>query len=415
MPNQSTDKVRRFPRWPLVVLLMVMTLILLFKLFEPVFVYSSGWVDLPDETAPPFTSHFTDQAWKPAAVAAEEQLKASYEKIEVPGVSIAISKDGIPVWKASIGYADLVSKVALNSEHQFRLGSSSKAVTSVAVGRLLDKQLLELDAPIGDWEPSLPGNIQRITLRQVMSHRAGIRNYGMCFCFPAWEHLNRRSFKNVRESVDLIANDSFIHEPGGDFQYTSLGYNIAGLAIEKATKLSFEEALKTEVFAPMGMASTGLEHFGQQLPNSANGYDIRDGKFKPAFEVDNSIRWPSGGMVSTPSDMAVFGSAMLDSRLLSDRTRKTLLTIPESGRSNGGEFYALGWRVGKWTLEDSTEVDIVYHNGVAVGSVSIFMIFPEYGLVVSAMSNKVTESADELTALVKKIITPFVNYDRETT
>lgn len=369
--------------------------ILTFKLFEPVFTYRVGWNSLPQGAA--IESETINPDWTKQGAIADEALKAGQERTEAPALSAALSIDGRLVWRGAVGMADVEQKRKADFATRFRIGSSSKAVTAVGVGVLVDQRKLRLDEPI-------VGFPLKVTLGQVMSHRAGIRNYGLCACFPVWEHLNRRHFRNIDQQVALVAESPLLFKPGTDFAYTSLGYNLAGAAIEQADGRAYGDYMRQAVFQPLGMNRTSLSEIG-----AAEFYEVETGRYKRAFAVNNSIRWPSGGFVSTPSDMVALGNSMLDDRLISAATRKLLATVPLDGRARDGATYAYGWRHGNWTLFDGKlTLDSLHHNGTAVGSTSVFVVLPEKRIVLSLMMNKGGEDVADLSAVADQILQAFI-------
>jgi CubicO group peptidase (beta-lactamase class C family) len=383
---------------------------LTFKLFEPVFVYTSGWSTIPRGIAFPAQQAVHDEAYAGQARAAQKVLEAARRRMDAPALSAAVAIDGKTVWSSATGFADLKARHPVDPKSRFRLGSTSKAVTAVAVGTLLDRGLIDLDKEIQTYVPHYPVQRWPISLRQVMSHRAGLRDYGFCFCFPVWEQQNRRHFENVDAAIGVIAKSPLVYEPGTDFLYTSLGYNLAGAAIEGAGKVTFGRYLDDAVFAPLGMTNSSLDSIPGAEAGRVTFYEVEDGRYKPAFDVDNSIRWPSGGILSTPSDMVRLGSAMLDTGFLSEKTRRALLTVPAGGKgTRGADVYALGWRVGKFRLFDGAVSALVYHHGgTAVGSTSFLVVFPEYQMVVSAMMNKGGTNATDLAAATNQIAQSFI-------
>ena len=158
------------------------------------------------------------------------------------------------------------------------------------------------------------------------------------------------------------------------------------------------------------MTHSGLDSVPGAETDRAAFYEVENGSYKRAFAVDNSIRWPSGGILSTPSDMARLGAAMLDDRLLSAATRTTLVTVPEGGReARGGGSYALGWRSGEWKLYgDALPAKAYHHAGTAVGSSSVFVVFPDYGIVVSLMMNKGGTNVDALALATDEVAQAFI-------
>jgi serine beta-lactamase-like protein LACTB, mitochondrial len=369
--------------------------VLSFKLFEPVFTYRIGWNPLPKGASK--TSETVDPEWTKQSAVAEEVLKTGRDKMDAPALSAALSINGNLIWRGVVGMANAERKLKADFETRFRIGSTSKAVTATGVGVLIDRGKLRLEQPIASFPHA-------VTLGQVMSHRAGIRNYGLCLCFPIWEHENRRHFRNINEQVAVVKNSPLLFKPGTDFAYTSLGYNLTGAAIEQASGQPYEAFMSQAVFRPLGMTRTSLNEAG-----AAGFYETEPGRYKHAFAVDNSIRRPSGGIVSTPSDMVALGNVMLDDRLLTAATRRLLLSVPTKGRTDGGQIYAYGWRHSDWTLYGGKlKLDSYHHNGTAVGSTSVFVVLPEKRIVLSLMMNKGGENVDDISAVADQILEAFI-------
>lgn len=385
-----------------------------FRFIEPMLVWNLGWQPLPqpavDVALQPDAAYVAPE-WQALAAPTAARLRDARARLHAPAISAAVSIDGQRVWAVAVGLADVESGRPANLTSRFRLGSSSKAVTSVAIGTLLDAGRLDLELPAKHYIPDLAQPLADITTRQAMSHTGGVRNYGVCWCFPIWEHLNRKAFANVRESLRPFENDALLFAPGSDFAYTSLGYNLTGAVIEAITKRPFPDFVQRAVFDPLGMTHSGGDFANATVSDRVSFYETQDGRYKPAFRVDNSNKWPSGGLLSTPSDMLALGHAVLSDKLLSAATRERLLAPQRlaDGRDNP-QGYALGWRVSddKKLLNDTIATRIVSHHGTAVGSTSYFAALPEYGLVLSVMMNKGQENLDamvpEATALMELFV-----------
>lgn len=403
---------------------------LIFRLFEPVFVWSSGWKPLPAVTArlaPPDESDssqgpgrtsanaFLDADWSALGETVDARLREARTALGAPAISAAVSVGGKRVWAEATGLADVESRTDATLHSSFRLGSTSKAVTSVAVGTLLDDQRLDLDLPVRHYVPDLAPPLATITTRQAMSHTAGVRDYGLCWCFPVWEHLNRRSFPSLRDALRVFETDPLRFPPGQDFAYSSFGFNVAGAVLEGAAAAPFLDYLERAVFEPLEMVDSGGDFAQRSVSQRVSFYETQEGRYKPAQPVDNSIRWPSGGLLSTPSDMVALGGAMLSDRLLTAATREVLLTPQPlaDGRENP-QGYALGWRVAadKKLFDGRVTTRILSHHGTAVGSTSYFAALPDFDLVISVMMNKGLESVDSLTPHATALAEIFVAEDQ---
>lgn len=381
-----------------------------FGWFEPMLVWSSGWQPLPQFEDAPSTPAVLDESWRRAGEEASARLREARRKLGAPAVSAAVSLGGVPVWAEAIGLADIESGRPVSTESQFRLGSSSKAVTSLAIGTLLDAGAIDLELPVGSYVRDLEHPLAGITTRQALSHTAGVRNYGWCFCFPVWEHLNRRQFSSVRAGLRVFETDPLIFAPGERFEYSSFGFNVAGAVFEAIAGQPFFDALDAAVFVPLATRHTGGDRSDRELPDRVSFYETDKGEYKRAFAVDNSIRYPSGGLLSTPLDMVRLGHSTISDDLLSAETRKVLLT-PQSladGSANP-EGYALGWRVGSKELFDgAVKTEIISHHGTAIGSTSYFAVLPEFDLVISVMMNEGEEDLGALAPEATRLIETFV-------
>jgi CubicO group peptidase (beta-lactamase class C family) len=365
----------------------VVLAVLAFKLFEPGFVWIYGWQRMPT-TAYPSVSVSSD-GWSDTATQAGAWLLAARAQLDAPALSAAVSVDGRRAWAGAVGYADITAGRAATLETTFRIGSTSKAVTSIAMGTLIDRNAIDLDAPISRYIPDLSAPLASVTTRQAMSHTAGVRNYALCVCFPIWESLSRRHYDGPqREVLRPYERDALLFSPGQSFAYTSLGYNVAGAVIEHISQVRFAEFLERAVTGPLGLVATRTDA-GQPGPGDARFYDVEDHQYKEAFRVDNTNKLPSGGILSTPSDLVRLGAQMIEPTLFSRQTRD-LLAKPQpvaDGRANP-QGYALGWRYQGDSASGTATTRRLHHHGTAQGSTSHFTLYPAYGMAVSVVMNK---------------------------
>jgi serine beta-lactamase-like protein LACTB, mitochondrial len=327
-------------------------------------------------------------------------LKVARTKLNAPSLSAAVSVNGQIVWANAVGYEDLDRKIPATTASAYRMGSTAKAVTSVMAGILIDKGAIDLEAPLSRYMPDLAAPMAGLTVRQIMSHTGGVRNYQLCFCFPAWENLSRQHFGGPqRDTLRAYEADALIFKPGEGFAYTSLGFNAVGGVIEAASGKRFGEFLKEAVTGPLGMTATAIED-GSPIRARATPYDTEAARYKPAFPVDNSNKYPSGGMVGSPSDMTKLGQAMIAATLFSPATRDRLIDpqkLKDGALNDQG--YAIGWRYNpKAELSGGARITRRYgHHGTAQGGTSFFQVYPDEGVVISVMMNKGQQSLDALT------------------
>lgn len=360
---------------------------LAFKAYEPLIVSRWGWTMPPENLTFPITSQHA-LGWEATAAQADEVLQGIRASTYAPSVSAAVLVDGEVVWAGVVGYADWEHRVPATPRTAYRIGSSSKAVTSVAMGTLLDQGLVDLDAPLVRYVPDVGGVLPPLTARQAMSHTAGIRDYGACLCFPVIEYFNRKHYDSQRDALQPVEHSQLLFEPGTGFSYTSLGYNLAGAVIEGVTEQPFAEFLASRVFTPLGMSASRADS-GTPVDGEAVFYDVSLKGYKPVFRVDNTNKLPSGGILASPSDLVQIGQQMIHPTLFGPATRDLLATPT---RLNDGSVnrqnYALGWRSHEAKVRGGTQATTeLHHHGTALGAVSHFSVYPEEGVAISLMMN----------------------------
>jgi len=318
-------------------------------------------------------------AWtSTAARTVERFITDTMRVLGAPGASICVIRDGRIVWSRAFGVADLEQHVPATAETRFRIGSVSKSLTSVAIGRLVQAGQLDLDAPVQRYVPGFPEKRYPITVRQVAGHLAGIRHY------DTGEFENREHYATVTEGLAIFAADSLLFEPGTQFSYSSYGYNLLGAVIEGASGRPYREYMRDEVLDPAGMTHTSFEHPDSIIPDRGRYYTRTDstGPTINATYVDNTYKWPSGGFLSTAEDLARFGDRLLRGELLRPET-VTLLWTPMRTSNGTTTEYGIGWTV----ESDSLGRRRVRHSGGSVGGTAHLIIYPEQRVVVAVLVN----------------------------
>ena len=400
----------RFSRYALLVLLVPLAW-LSFRLFEPLLTWSSGWQALPADTVLAAGVSTSAPDWQATAAQADRALREARARLDAPALSAAIMVDGQRVWAGAVGMADLAAARPVDLTSVFRLGSSSKAVNGLALGVLMEAGRIDIEKSVRRYLPDLPASYEPVTTRLAISHQAGVPDYGLCFCFPIWEHKNRRHFETQRDTLRVFEDRPLLFAPGEGFKYSSYSVNVTGAVMEAIVGRPYGDFIRDAIFKPLGMSHSELDVSGAILPKRVAFYEVTEQRYKLADPVDNSIRYPSGGMLSTPSDMLALGQAWLGNELLNDATRQRLLTPQRlKDGSDNPQSYALGMRVfkDKKLFDNTLSTPFYSHHGTAVGSTSYFAIYPEFGLVVSVMMNKGQENLDALAPEANRLVELFL-------
>ncbi len=357
------------------------------------------------------------------AAAAEQVQQHARDLIvdeNLPGVSIAVAVDGELAWAEALGWSDLEERVPLTPRMRFRIGGVSQPLTAAAVGLLLDRGLLDLDAPVGNYLPTLPDEHGRVTARQLMGHVAGFGHYGggedgkvnpddeLAFA--------RRTCAVAADAIDIFADDRLRFEPGTAFHYSSFGWVLVSALVEAVAGEPFADFMDREVFAAVGMPDTLLDALGGPLGGHGHTVPCRAGLYFPAFamrtrhapNIDHTCLMGADGFVSTPSDLVWFGAALSRGDVLEPGTVELLQTAAQLASGEPTD-YGLGWFVRRVPLND-TEARVIGHGGSAVGGSTSFMAFPDHDLVIAVSSN-VSFAEDAVRSLALATAAAFAGYE----
>lgn len=315
-----------------------------------------------------------------------------------PALSLAVARSSGLVWAKAYGKADLQLDVAATPAHRFGLGSVSKVVTATAVSRLVSRGVIDLDAPITRWLPDLPAQHRQTTLRQLFTHRAGIRHYDLQLDLGAKAPggpIGQRAYPSNREILDIFINDPLIAPPGTKVAYSSYGYTLASIVMETAAKQPFVELLKAEVGGPFGLPSLdGDDSFAIKPGRVAGytdaklykslGYPLAQDGLANSRRDNPAYKWAAGGLIMTPSDIARFGAAHLEGPASKiTPAERTLLFTPMTERTGAMPPLGLGWRI------DADEKGRLrwHHAGSDEGSRASLVIYPQLGLSIAFATN----------------------------
>jgi serine beta-lactamase-like protein LACTB len=345
--------------------------------------------------------------WADAVEQGRQIVRAGLTEQNLPGISVAVGAGGDIVWAEGFGWADLEDQVKVAPDTRFRIGTASKALTSAAVGLLLEKDQLKLDDEIQTYVPTFPRKQWPVTLRQLMGHVAGVRNDA-----GDEENLSAHCERTV-EGLQRFAERPLLFEPGTQYRYSNYGWILVSAAVEAAADEPFFRFMRRQIFEPLGMDDTRVDSATEPIRDRANFYfprfaaDPRYGP-QPPRDVDYSCFAGSAAFLSTPSDLVRFVMAINSGKLLQPATVQ-LLQAPQRLASGQETGYGLGWDLETVALAGE-QTRVVGHDGELMGGmVASFMTFPKDGIVVAVTSN--TSFADTF-SLALKIAQAFAEQGR---
>lgn len=348
---------------------------------------------------PSVTKSTPAQEWADAVQQGRQVVRAGLIEQNLPGLSVAVGAAGEIVWAEGFGWADLENRVPVSPGTRFRIGTASTALTSAAVGLLLEKHRLKLDEKIQTYVPEFPEKQWPLTMRHLMGHTAGIRNDGG----DEGPLLSKHCERPV-EGLEPFAERALLFAPGTQYRYSSYGWILVSAAVEAAADEPFLTFMRRQIFDPLGMDDTKPDSADEAVPNRATFYFPKFAA-DPHYglhltrRLDYSCYAGASAFLSTPSDLVRFGMAINTGRLLQPATVQ-LLQAPQRLTSGAETGYGLGWDLETVELAGA-QTRWVGHDGTTMGGmVASFITFPEQGIVVAVMSNIAYADAESLAVKV---------------
>lgn len=286
----------------------------------------------------------TPEGYKEAL--SDQLLMDVYENDRHPGVMAAVVQDGMLVWSGAIGHADLEQNVLLTPSTKMRIGSVSKTFTAVLALLESDLGRLDLDQDIRLFVPELYDVTENpITAGHLSAHTSGIRHYN----FANYLEANNVYFYagGPSEALGIFLDEPVNTAPGETFQYSSPGYNILGIALERMTDQTYSDLLRDQITIPLGLDDTVIDHPLEIVENRTRFYTLfPNGSIHNTIWRDSSDYYPSGGLLSSAEDLAKFANAVFQTEFLSEAAKAML--FQEMLTTDGdGVGYTFGWQLGK--------------------------------------------------------------------
>lgn len=303
------------------------------------------------------------------------------------GAAIAVVRGGALEWSSGYGLADVVKERPVTRATRFNIGSTSKTLTAWGVMALVARDKLELDAPVERylkrWHlPRSDQDHQRVTLRRILSHTAGLSVRGY-----HGVHLPGDRLPTLIESLNgYSGTDGALRverEPGRDFLYSSGGFTLLQLLIEDVTGERFADYMRSTIFAPLGMQMTGYDWTPELRATVATPYD-EQGKPWPFYQGPEHA---SGGVYTTAADLARFIAAAMPGRGGEPPGRgiipvDAVETMLRPAEATGGQ-YGLGYKM----LPVPQGPLLLSHDGANEGWRANFFMHPGSGDALVLLTN----------------------------
>lgn len=328
----------------------------------------------------------------------EERLDALFsEKApkDGPGLVVGVMKEGKLVYSKGFGQANLEQGSPLTSKSVIDIGSVTKHFTATALVLLEDEGKLSLDDEVRKWIPSLPNFGKPITIRRLLNHTSGLRDYFTLFALKGWQLDQPLTTDKV---LDLMSDQRDLNfAPGTSFNYCNTGYVLASEIVKRASKEPLDAYLKRKVFTPLGMKSTTLyTDTSTVIPGRVESYRRAGTKWTRLTAPQMTVG--DGGLLTSIEDFAKWDLALQGGLKLKKGTLLERLT-DLSGFPKIGAEYGLGLFIDK--LEG---VKRIQHGGDWLGFNAQYSLFPENGISIMTFANEGTQIGKSLNNEAAKLL-----------
>ncbi|GLR19972.1 serine hydrolase [Portibacter lacus] len=327
----------------------------------------------------------------------ENYIEEARKSWEIPGLAVALIKDGEVVYKNGFGVKELNKPGRVDENTVFSVASNTKAFTSMAVGILVQQGKLSWDDPVikhlPDFQMYDPQVTRKVTIRDFLSHKSGL---GLWAGDLTWWDSNYDKAEVIRR-IRFQKPVADLHEK---YIYCNLGYLVVGEVIAKVSGMTYEKFIETQFFDPLGMTRSLMSVSG--LPNMENvavPHSGVNGELVPIAQLNVDNCAPAASVVTSVNDLThwvqmqlangTYKSHKILEESIIEETRKphSIINVSKWSKENLNPYtnfssYALGWRVFDFRGEY-----LVEHTGGLDGMLSYVGFIPEENIGVILVTN----------------------------
>ena len=312
-----------------------------------------------------------------------EEIKTT----NTPGAAVVVIVGDQVVFARGFGVANVETRTPVTPDTLFRIASTTKMLTAAALVALAEQGKIKLDEPVGKYVKGLRPALSRVTVHQLLTHSAGLRDSS--------SYYGPHDDSALAAFVHSWTDDYLIGNPGEVYSYSNIGYGLAALVLETVTGKPFAEAMNDLLFQPLGMRRTTLRPTEAMTYPLSQGHEMVSGQAKPSVVrpfADDSRYWANGGVFTSAADFARFAIAFLNAgkleskQVLSPQIFEKLSTpyvdMP-GGNIAERPRHAYGLNV-----RDYRGVRVLQHGGLRIGFGSVVRFVPEHNFAVIILTNK---------------------------
>jgi CubicO group peptidase (beta-lactamase class C family) len=306
----------------------------------------------------------------------DDYVNKQMKQRSIPGLSLAVVKDGKVIKAQGYGLANVELNVPASDKTVYQSGSLGKQFTAMLVMTLVEEGKIGLEDKITKYFAIAPSTWGDITVRHLLTHTSGIRNY------TAGHMPNMRKDYTEDELVKFAAASPLDFPPGEQWRYSNTGYVLLGILIHKATGKFYGELLREKIFEPLHMDTARIISEEDIVPNRAAGYRRVRGVLKNQEWVSPALNTTAdGSLYLTVHDLIKWDAALYTEKLLKKSSLQTMWT-PVKLRNGKERPYGFGW-----AIHTRNGHRLVEHGGAWQGFTSYIARYVDDRLTVIVFTN----------------------------
>lgn len=271
----------------------------------------------------------------------DDYIRAEMERQHIPGLSLAVVKNGEIQKSAGYGLANVEAGLPVRSETVFQIQSITKTFTASGVMLLVEQGKIGLEDKLTKYLDDLPENWSGVTIRHLLTHTSGIKD------FINEPTVDMRKDIEPVEVIESLRKLPLNFPTGDKYAYSNTGYHLLAMVIQKVTGKFWSDYLEETILDPLQMNDTRVIGWANVITNRAAGYLWVDGKLQNGRHIAPTILgYAGGGFRSTALDLAKWDAALCSEKILKRATLEQMWT-PAKLNDGSNMSYGLGWSIGK--------------------------------------------------------------------
>lgn len=329
-----------------------------------------------------------------SADAVDDYVQATMKAGKIPGVSIVVRRDGQVIKSRGYGFANLEHQVPATEDTIYQSGSMGKQFTAAGILLLVEDGKLSLDDRLAKFYPDGPPSWHRITIRQLLAHTSGIKDYS--------DEYDMHKAYTEAEQVAIAKTIPLDFEPGTQWSYSNTGYLMLGALTSKLAGKHWSEFQSERIFKPLGMTTARMISEADIIPHRAAGYEADD-KGEPknqAWVAPEVNTTGDGALYFSAKDLAAWDAALDAQNFMSPEHFKAWWTPVTL--ANGTTYpYGFGWAV-----QEQRGHALIEHGGAWQGFRTGIVRYPEQRVSVSVLANSNEADSSLMARTIAGLVEP---------